>query len=232
MLFDYGVDTFFARLFDSLLGINQWEHLKSIKEKNVELRLNELTDIIKTRYEYKWEDLENISYESMYALISIWRRSRYGKYWNIVYLLLYVQRNLPSTERNKNCELLLTYLNKLFFIFSIRYDKAVIEVHTFMRNLRKKIVFDFLDSLRDVKEKITLFDDKSRTAGVLNNNIAYNARKKNLICLLSAFLDEKSIDINIKNMKKKLFETGFDIEHIYAIADEDPAITISADLQN
>jgi hypothetical protein len=96
-LFDYAVDTFYERLFDSLLNINQWKLFKDAKK--VKLDLGELTEIIEIRYKYRRKDIENIAHESMYALYSISWRSRYGKYWKIIYTLLYVQRDLPDMER-------------------------------------------------------------------------------------------------------------------------------------
>ncbi|MDR2970682.1 MAG: DUF262 domain-containing HNH endonuclease family protein [Bacteroidales bacterium] len=228
VLFDFGVDTFYERLFDSLLGIRQWEHFKNTKE--VELKLQELTEIILIRYKYQWKDIEAISPENMYALNSIYWRSRYWKYWNMFYTLLYVQSDLHEEKLRENCEKLIVMLNKLFFVYSIGYDKAVNEIHTAMRNLKKQIVRDSFDnSMKTIKEKLTP-THKNWTENELNKNIAYNAKKKNLICLLSAYLDEKDKVISINDLKNKLFETWFDIEHIHANGDE--TIEVDEVLQN
>lgn len=67
--------------------------------------------------------------------------------------------------------------------------------------------------------------------GILNGYIADNAKKKNLICLLSAYLDEVVAGKDRKEIHKVLFDTWFDIEHIHANADE--VISIDDDtLQN
>jgi len=230
VLFDFAVDTFYERLFDALLYINQWEHFKNIKEKKVELKLEELTDIINMRYEYKWENIEEISPESMYALNSISRRSRYWRYWNVIYLLLFVQRNMSEIERIDNCQKLLISLNKLFFIYSIGYDKAINDIHTVIKNLKKRIVSAPFDYLSIIETRLNS-KNKSWTNDILNKNIAYNAKKKNHICLLSAYLDEIQYGISMKDLKRKLFETWFDIEHIRANADDTIQVD-EDDLQN
>ena len=231
VLFDYGVDTFFDRLFDSLLNINQWEHFKNVKEqKKVELNLEELTNIIEMRYEWEneWKNSEHP--EIIFSLYFIWY-SRYGKYWKIVFTLLFIQKKLSKQERYQNCERLLISLSKLFFIYSVMFDKAVNEIHTFMRNLKNQIVSDTFNNLITcVEEKISSDYKKNRVIEKLNNNIAYNAKKKRLICQLSALFDEKENNVNIWEIEEKLFGTGFDIEHIHANGDD--TIEVDDDLQN
>jgi len=216
VLFDYGVDTFFDRLFDSLLGINQWENFKNLK---VELLLDELTDFINVRYEWENEWKKDELSENILTSYFIWE-SRYGKHWKIVYTLLYLQRNLPYSERYRNCQNFLTTLNKLFFIYSIKFDKAVNLVHTFMNNLKKQIVFDPLENLiTRIEEKISSDNNENETNDKLNNDIVYNARKKGLVCKLSAYLNERDKNISVKDMVEKLFESRIDIEHIQSYLD-------------
>jgi hypothetical protein len=227
VLFDYASETFFDHLFDALLGINQWEYLRNIKE--LELRIDELEDIINVRFE--WEKSKYISVENMFALNSI-RWSRYSKYWKSLYVLLYVQRNLSVEERYENVALLLVNLNKLFFIYSVINDKVINDMrYTFMRNLKKRIVNDTFDNMiSSIKEKINA-TDKEWTKDCIGGYITYNPRKRNLICVLSAFLDETANNIKkTEEIHKKLFETRFDIEHIHA--NNDTSIAVDAKLQN
>jgi len=220
VLFDYGVDTFYDRLFDSLLNINQSEHFKRLKDKKVELKLDELTDIIQMRYEWN-QEWKNAEYpENIISSQFVWW-SRYRKDWKIIYTLLYVQRKSPNVERYKNCEKLLTALCKLFFIYSIRYDKIVKRIRTtFMQNLKKQVVKDsFENTLTSIERQITSENNKGVTKDTLNGYIADNPMKKNLICRLSAFLDEQDANVNVKEMENKLFGTHVDIEHIHANAD-------------
>ena len=55
-------------------------------------------------------------------------------------------------------------------------------------------------------------------------------KKKNLICLLSAYLDEVAAGKERKEIRKILFDTYFDVEHIHANADEQ--VQIDDTLQN
>ena len=78
--------------------------------------------------------------------------------------------------------------------------------------------------------KISIKCDKNHTRYELQGYITDNAKKKNLICCMTAFLDEAVQSDDIEKIKQLLFETRFDIEHIHANADE--TIIVDNVLQN
>ncbi len=214
VLYSYATDTFYERLFDSILDVKKWEQFKNLK--GIELSLDEIKDIILVRFE--WNDLVYDSAHGMFALNLI-RWSRYSRYWRIVYLLMYLQKDLPKEQRNANISTLLISLNKLFFIYSIFYAKAVNEVHSFMQNLYKTLTNNSLEFvINKINEKTINWNNDSIKA-VLSGHITDNAKKKNLICLFSSFLEEDIKHSNIADLHKKLFKTDFDIEHIQAYHD-------------
>lgn len=226
-LFLLATDTFYDRLFDSLLGVQKWESFTNLG--NLKLDLVELNDAIDARYDWEVNHNKNITTENMFALNSI-RWSRYSRYTNVVYLFLYKYEK--DLNRFGKVYQILHLLNRLFFIYSVYYARTVYEIHNFMFGIYKKIENDtFENVIADIKKKIN--DSKWMMAkdGILNGYIADNAKKKNLICLLSAYLDEVVAGKDRKEIHKVLFDTWFDIEHIHANADE--VISIDDDtLQN
>lgn len=227
-LFQLATDTFYDRLFDSLLGVQRWESFTNLG--NLTLDLVELNEVIDARYDWEVNHNKNITTENMFALNSI-RWSRYSRYTNVVYLFLYKYEKDPN--RFEKVYQILHLLNRLFFIYSVYYARTVYEIHNFMFGIYKKIENDtFENVIADIKKKIN--DSKwmklNENNNALNGYIADNAKKKNLICLLSAYLDEVAAGKERKEIRKILFDTYFDVEHIHANADEQ--VQIDDTLQN
>ena len=227
-LFQLATDTFYDRLFDSLLGVQRWESFTNLD--NLKLDLVELNEVIDARYDWEVNHNKNITTENMFALNSI-RWSRYSRYTNVVYLFLYKYEKDPN--RFGKVYQILHLLNRLFFIYSVYYARTVYEIHNFMFGIYKKIENDtFENVIADIKKKIN--DSKwmklNENNNALNGYIADNAKKKNLICLLSAYLDEVAAGKERKEIRKILFDTYFDVEHIHANADEQ--VQIDDTLQN
>ena len=158
---------------------------------------------------------------------------RYSRHDNIFYLFL-LNFWKANNKKKVHTEILssLILLNKLFVIYSLYYDRAVSDIHTFVFNLSKKI-FEKNTTIEVIKEEIQnkIQDFKNSEDFyyfdfVLKGPIYYSARKRNLMCLLSAYFEERKDT----SLEKKLFETAFDIEHIHATADETKEV--SEDLQN
>ena len=224
ILFQFSWETFYERLFDVLLGVKDWEHFSKVRDNNVDILLDEIKNVVNIRFE--WENASFISVENMFAYkLIFW--SRYSRYWKIVYLFLYKYKNDPD-KYIKLSELLIA-INKLFFIFSIIYAKSVYEMHSYMFSIQRSIINDNLDKvLNSVSDKLLSMKDLIKN--VLGGYITDNAKKKNLICCLSAYLDEISLSNDINLVNDKLFKTRFDIEHIHANADN--SINVEDILQN
>lgn len=225
VLYDFGWETFYERLFDSLLGIKEWPHFpKDINDK-FEINLEEIKLLIDVIYDWKPNQIKDSPTWFAYKHI-FW--SRYSKYWIIVYLISYKYKD--DSELNLKVAEMLISLNKLFFIYSIRYARAVNEIHSFMHNVYKTIITkDYDSALSLISEKLESIEN-SRIEYDIGGHIADNAKKKNLICSLSAFLDELDEATPIVDIEKKIFKEKFDVEHIHATADA--SIKVEDRLQN
>lgn len=224
-LYAIGSDTFFERLFDTIFNTNQWEHFKN-NVSRVELSIADLDKIIEVRYE--WEKKDYYSVEDACSMHFIWW-SRYSRYWILNFIFLYKFR----TEENYwDKSLIFTrLLSKLYFIYSIRYLKAVNEIHTFTYSLIKTMSEKSFEDVIDlINNKIGKLESHKRgydLEDTLNGSITYNSKTKNLICRLSAMIDEdyKSTEKHkIDSVQNKLFNSPVDIEHIQSYHDKDGKI--------
>ncbi len=227
VLFDYNTETFFERLFDTILGINNWEHFSkaSNEDTKLELSLAEIKKCIETRF--KWHSNKFISVENMFSYELLFR-SRYSKYWRMVYQILYINFDNPNVAQMLSESLIL--INKIAFIYSVSFDKSIIKTRSFFQNSIKNIVRNGYNKFScDLREQLKTYN-KNDAKNELSGYIAYNAKKKNLICQMLSYLDEVKINTDIKRIKQLLFETAFDIEHIHANADN--SVVVEDDLQN
>lgn len=212
-LYSYGTDTFFERLFDTILDVNQWEHFKN-NVKNIDLSIEDIERIIQVRYEW-----ENNWYKTAEDLCSykLIQNSRYGKYSDLLPVILLYK----STEYDRFD--FVNLLSKLYFIYSVRFQKSIYEIHNWTYDLIKEIING--DSFKTIILKIRnkIGNRNSHNPGYydldwfISENLTENAKRKNLVCRLSAMLEEdyKTSDKSqIEKIKKYLFETAIDIEHI------------------
>jgi len=224
-LYYLGVDTFFDRLFDTILNINQWEHFKN-NVKDIELTLTDLDKVIEVRYEWekKWRAKKDFTAEDICAVHLIWW-SRYSRYWNLIFVFLYANK---ETENSWNNMLLFVkQLNKLCFIYSVRFQKIKGDIYYgAMQNLIHSIVNQsYKETIEILKDLIGKPDSHNKGGYDLNwflsENLAENTKRKNLICRLSAMLEE---DYETNDSEKiisieKLFTSSLDIEHIQSYLD-------------
>lgn len=221
-LYSYGTDTFFERLFETIFKINQWEHFKNNVE-SIDLSTEAIKKIIEVRYE--WENIEFKTCEDACAIHFIWW-SRYGRYWSLVFVFLY---RFKDQEDYLNKMLQFTkQLSKLYTIYSIRFLKAINDVHKFTYSLTKLIIDGSYDEVMlFLNNKIGKLEDHKGWGdfeNALSGDIVYNAKIKNIICRLSAMLDEdyKAKDkLQIEQMRSNLFEGDIDIEHIQSYHDKE-----------
>lgn len=212
--------TFFDRLFDTIFNINKWESFSNAK--NVELSLDKIEKIISVRFQ--WEDMSQKTTEDVCAEHLIhW--SRYGRYWNLVYVYMYYSEGFNSTRDVLN---FIKQINKLYIVFSVLYQKSVREIHNFSYKLIDKIrERDFKGVIKSINTKL-LEVKKSQSLNenwnyLMSTDLTLNRKRKDLICRLSAMLEEdyNSNDINIVNeVKRKLFYDKIDIEHIQSYNDK------------
>ncbi len=228
VLYTYGTTTFFDRLFESIFNINKWEHFRNnIKSNNLELKLNEIDTIIDLRYDWedKWRNNKYSDVENA-GLLHLWWWSRYSRFWILNFLLLF---NLQD-DKNKyeKLEKFTKQLTKPYLTYSLLYQKSINEINgSFTSQLIKIIINDSYESaIQHINDKIHQHSDwkKGRLLEILSGDIVYSVKVKNLICRLSALLEEditSTLPNDIKNIKKHLFWNPLDIEHIQSYNDED-----------
>lgn len=228
VLYTYGTTTFYDRLFETIFNINKWEHFRhNVRQNNLELKLNEIDTIIDLRYDWenKWRN-NNYSNVENAGLLHLWWWSRYGRFWILNFLLLF---NLQDDDKKyEKLEKFTKQLTKLYLIYSLLYQKSINEINgPFTSQLIKIIVNDSYElALKHINDKIHQHYDwkKRRLLEILSGDILYSAKVKNIICRLSALLEEdiaSTVPNAIKNIKKNLFWNPLDIEHIQSYNDED-----------
>ena len=223
------VNTFFERLFDVMFDINHWDGFNNVK--NVVLSLDEIEGLIDIRHSWEknWRSGENFSAEDACTLRLIWW-SRYGRYWNLIFVFLDRYKN------DENCWDNMLYftrqLNKLFTIYSVRYQKIKNDIYYgFMQSVIDAIVNKpFVDVMSLINNKIGKEEDQSPGQYDLNwllsEELTENAKRKNIVCRLSAMLDEDYTTTNpieVKMMRHQLFDVSIDIEHIESYNHKDEA---------
>jgi len=219
-LYSYGTETFFERLFDTIFKINQWEHFKN-NVKNLELSIIDIEKIIEVRYQ--WENSGYKTCEDACVMNFIWW-SRYSRYWTLTFVFLF---KFKDEENYWEKMLLFTrQLSKLYIIYSIRFLKAINEVHSFTYSLINEIIKSSFDEVMlTLNNKIGKLENHKGWGdfeNALTGDITYNAKIKNLICRLSAMLEEDyktNEETQIEKVRKNLFETAIDIEHIQSYHD-------------
>ncbi|MGB6092838.1 MAG: DUF262 domain-containing protein [Moheibacter sp.] len=216
-----GTDTFYEHLFDTILNVQQWEHFKN-NVSDVKLSLDDLDKIIDTRFDWerKWLNSEGFTAEDICAVYFIWW-SRYSRYWNLIFVFLYTHREDES--RWNDMLLFIRQLNKLYFIYSIKYQKLINEIYyKFSQDIIHSIIHkSFEETMNLINQKIKINNNLSWE---LTENLPENHKRKNLICRLSAMLEEQYTSTNPKiigEIKNNLFETAIDIEHIQSYLHKD-----------
>ena len=226
-LYAYAWDTFFDRLFDSILGINEWEHFKKLN--GLELSLDTLKEIIEMRYQkqdYKYTNLET---KFATRMISEYSRYRWSK-GLVMYPFLYFYRN--DSNKYIQLERLLIVLNKYFFIHSIENSKQINRVNTFIANLVKSVKdASSEDIIQKVISQIADEDDGWLKWAIGQDLINGSKWWKYLVCGISTYLEERKASDDDDQILGKIFNRGeFDIEHIHATADNSKEIP--EELQN
>lgn len=231
-LYSKSTDAFFEELFDNLLNVQTHKDMAGVKNKNVELSLDDLRRIIKVAYLWNSSYFRNTDDFIVYTLIE---RSRYSRYSNITYQILLSNEGLPDEERIAQVYDCLRLLAKLFFCYSVRFAKAVNEIHSFMHQEVYRAAVKFNDNKEElflkIKNKILTNNDQWFRDNCIGEPIAYNRTWKNLICILSDYFDEVAIDTPLEKLEN-LYSDGFDIEHIHANANDEEGEDIDENLQN
>ena len=224
-LYFFGVDRFYEELFDTLSNSNRHEHFQNVKSKGVSLSLQELEQVIESRFE--WEQIEKVGETAAdsCAWHFIWW-SRYSRYHILIYLFSF--RYYKSEDYVNNLYLFQKKLSKLFIVYSIRFQKLKSEIYytSMYEVLDCMLNKSFEELLYLLENKIGKLENHKGEYYDLNwfleNNLTENAKRKNIICRLSALLDEDYLTTDknkIKEIVRKIFQIPVDIEHIQSYHD-------------
>jgi hypothetical protein len=215
-LYQMGTDRFFECLFDVLLNVQ--EH-KEIKNTNgLVLSLEDINDVIESCV--LWKSHIFVTSAELISKLLI-NKSRYGRYSSFAYQIMLATKGNEVSDRISAVNRILDKLSRVFFCYSILYSKQINEIHSFMNKANDLIINEGLNAT------MALIDGKlnSINQSLINNSlggeIAHNRIWKDLICCLSAFLEETEVEVKISldELEEKL-SRNYDIEHIHATADE------------
>jgi len=222
VLYSYATTTFFERLFDVIFNINQWDNFA--KAKDIDLSLSEIDQIIEISYQ--WEEMDYPTVEDACSMNFIWW-SRYSRYSILVYIFMF--RFNAEADFKSDLFLFIRQLSKLYTIYSIQYQKAINEIHSFTYALIDIINTETVEKIIEfINEKIGTPEIHNQGFYLLNslisNNLTENRRRKDIVCRLSAMLEEDLKNTNnIIEISEKLFngyKFPIDIEHIQSYNDE------------
>ncbi|NKI26500.1 DUF262 domain-containing protein [Arenibacter sp. 6A1] len=227
VLYSYGVDTFYDRLFETLFNINKWEHFKNnVEDNKIALSLEEINNIIYLRYEWeiKWRKNEYGNVKNK-GLQYLWWWSRYSKFWIFKFVFLFIYKDDPI-RYNKLYEFS-EKLIKVYLLYSIVYQKSVNKIKGQFNNQLLDLLVNgnYSDLINHIDQKLLTGSDweKNRFKEILTGDILYSSKVKNILCRLSALLEENYTSENpeeIRLITEKLFHLQIDIEHIQSYNDE------------
>jgi len=212
-LWRMATSTFFEQLFDSLLNIKQWNGFSELRKVDNPLKIKDIDKIIDVRYH--WEDKyygENGNFDDFNTMLSLrllwW--SRYSNYWNLPFLYL-LREDAESEKYNQ----FIQELSRLYISYTLMYQKQINEIHSFTKNIFCELVTNnksIDDLISEIKKKYLGEKDKIRE--VIEGDIFWNSKIKNILTRMSASIEENNGSKSIKEIEKMIFDTKIDIEHI------------------
>ena len=222
VLYQYGVATFFDRLFDTIFNINEWLNFKKIKNnENFTLLLDDISQIIDNRFYLEKIGGQTTEDACLMEFIYI---SRYRRYAILKFVFMYYFKDEENFEQK--LFIFIKKLSKLFIIYSIRFKRAINEIHQFNHRLLEKITENsFKEVIEFIDEKIGNNDQHNQDWYNLNHfltvSLTDNTKRKYIICRLSAMIDENYKSSYNPDILEKIFYTEIDVEHIQAFNDHD-----------
>ncbi len=240
VLYDYNNDRFFDELFDAKFGIANYPNFTKVID--IKLDLDEMSRLIEIRFQwvngyYTELKLADLHTTLDYCVSHQIGWSRYSRYWNLRFHFVYCFPN--DVEK---LPLFMRLVSSYLLIYSLLFEKTVYHAHSTIRKLlvymykENTPVHDVIEFLRkEIKQEVpTRGNPMSAIERILNEDIVYSTKKKNIVCRLSAMFDEDGLDSSsfetIKPIIRKLYNTSIDIEHIHASADR--TLMIDDNLQN
>ena len=217
ILYTFATDTFFDRLFDTVFKIHIWPNFK---DKKIDLDLTVIDGLIESRYCWhkKWLS-DELTVETR-GMVHLWDWSRYSRLKILIQLFMYKFGDEKLAEFIKE-------IVKIHLIYSLGYARAIYGQNaSFTSGIVEKILNENADSCIEhlKKHNSEINDDEIRYfKNVLYSNIVSHrgGKVKNIICRLSALLEEENIATSTaKKPVANIFKNLIDIEHIQSANDE------------
>ena len=217
ILYTFATDTFFDRLFDTVFKIHIWPNFK---DKKIDLDLTVIDGLIESRYCWhkKWLS-DELTVETR-GMVHLWDWSRYSRLKILIQLFMYKFGDEKLAEFIKE-------IVKIHLIYSLGYARAIYGQNA---NFTSGIVKTILNKDADICIKhLEQYNAKINSyeigyfQNVLDSNIVSHrgGKVKNIICRLSALLEEENIATSTaKKPVANIFKNLIDIEHIQSANDE------------
>jgi hypothetical protein len=222
-LMNYDSDRFYGQLFDTLLAINTWfnpdKMAAIVADKEGPLSVAGVQKMIEQRYLYDVVcDPAKGTLEDV-ALRRIVDLSRYGRYW--FYPILFAFRfgeSAPVAPFSNE-------LVKVITVYSLIYQKSIYSIHSLVQeSCQMMFTADASPEAVMFKLRAKRLEAKHECeTAIRENQIAWNAKWKNIVCRLSELLTYSPEERAGPNKKvfDALFNEPIDIEHIQSYQDRD-----------
>lgn len=236
LITDYGLSnetrnlagtTFFERLLDVILGIQQWENFPPQKCERVTLTLgffNELVDA-----SFAWEDIFPKLRPEAHAMCWFIWWSRYGRYYFLptYFLHRFRDRCLSDSGFKAEFEDFIIGLAKLLIIYSLRFQRVTNEGHQKARALMNRMA-SHVEQVRPSDMINHLTAERMQWREHLHERLLFDEfadipKAKNLVCRLDAMFSELDAGHSAEALGKLLFESQIDVEHIESANHRDGA---------
>ena len=210
--FSMSQERFFSELFDTLLGVHEWDDFKSFKGV---LAIEELAIVADCHIKY----LEACANDADLRIFQrLFWETRYGYAADFPVLAL-----LSGASTAENVRQFTEGLVKALVPPSLYYAKHVYQGRSLLLDLLKAMwngEFEPGASVVDWCGKRWTFGGQTLPklfSASLENPIAWNVKWKNLLCRLVEYRASAEKD---DALFRRLFATGFDIEHVQSFTDE------------
>ena len=209
--FSMSHERFFDELFDTLLGVHEWDDFRAFGGV---LSIEELAAVADCHIKY----LEACANDSLRVFQRLFCETRYGYAADFPVLAL-----LSGVSTTENVRQFTEGLVKAIVPPSLYYAKQVYQGRALLLDLLKAMwngEFGPGTSVVDWCGKRWTFGGQTLPqlfSASLENPIAWNVKWKNLLCRLVEYRASSEKD---EALFRRLFETGFDIEHVQSFTDE------------
>lgn len=224
-LHDLGMETFYKRLFATLLLGEKRDHYKPAEMRNA-LGSDPLADLHRLlEVRRVWETSFSSRHDMLWCLLS-WR-TRYEQYWklDIIYLFrFYSETAFEKVEFEQWHELLVKY----YIVRTIQYRRVVNDAHRFSRQMVRKMLQAETtpgELITRLRQELNGHNNEWFQQSCLRGDVFDNQRQRYLIFWLLALLEEG--DWQDGTARTKFFgEEKYDVEHIRP---RNPAVVDAAD---